>query len=229
MGVYSTAAPGGRRGGKPYYFVWQLDNKGFAAQELDAAFMPRGLPRLLAPEELKGRLRFEPGILAAPVSTPDFRQMQQPAPSSDVSDADLAQLQQARRTKQIENDMRASFTKALRALNRPRDRKHALTAIERLAQVTDGIVPAHRHMFRDFGVSLRQKALNELALQCARRALELSPQDDHAHFNMARILGLLGMYDEAGAHLRAAMNIDRTEPIYARMQAWLEREKSLKS
>lgn len=231
-GVYSSKSlartSDGKRA-KRFYFVWDLGNACYAAQALDNSFSPIEKPRLLSQAQLKANLRLEPGILAAPISTPDFRRIEA-APSvkndaTELTDLSIQELEKARRAKQVEADLRNNFDKALRALSRPRDRKGALAAISQIADSTEGIVPAHKHMFRDFGVSLRKKSLPELALNCAKRVLELAPNDDHAHFNMARLLSHLGMYDEAEAHLLKAIKLDRNEKIYPQMLSWLRKER----
>lgn len=232
LGVYSGRSVGRSADGKSvkrFYFVWDLENACYAAQALDNSFSPVEKPRLLSQAQLKASLKLEPGILAAPLSTPDFRRIQTPPPvraeATELTDASILELEKARKAKQIEMDMRNNFDKALRALSRPRDRKGALAAISQIAETTEGIGPVHKHMFRDFGVSLRKKSLPELALKCAKRTLELSPNDDHAHFNMARLLSILGLYDQAEAHLNTAIKIDRNEKIYFKMLKWLRDER----
>lgn len=228
IGVYSRPESAGR--GKRLYFVWQKDTDDFIVQELDRSLAPHGPVWPLKKKDLAANFRFEPEILAAPVSRaapetgPAMRPEEKAGGVAELTPSTLARLEKARRARQIENDMRENFKKALRGLNRPRDRQGALVALEQLARAREGIGPAHRHMFRDFGVSLRKKSLLELALICARRVLELTPDDDHAHFNMARILSLLGAPDRARAHLQRAMMIDPSEPVYSRFLEYLSRE-----
>lgn len=232
LGVYSEKAPG-KSGpliaGKIFYFVWKLENASFVMQKLDKSLAPTGPLRLVTQERLDSSYMSEPSILAAPISTPDFRQLnidqEKGHKAAALTDDTLAELEKARKTKQVEMDLRSSFDKALRALSRPRDRKGALAAIEQLANATNGIVPAHKHMFRDFGVSLRKKSLPKLALQCAKRVVELSPNDDHAHFNIARILNILGMKEEAAAHVRKAIELDKSETVYRKLQTYIENHK----
>lgn len=235
LGVYSLATGQTKKGSrtrKLLFFVWQLDGDVVAIQELNEALVPVSGPELIPAARLKTQFNLEPSILAAPITTPDFRQKASPVrqrEATELNDDTLLKLEQARKSKQVENDLRNNFNKAMRALNRPRDRKGALAALEQLAETRKGIVPQHRHMFRDFGVSLRKKSLPELSLRCALRALELSPNDDHAHFNVARAMSLLGLFDEADAHLRKARQLDKTEKIYPRMQAYLRSLRSKKS
>lgn len=225
LGVYSGPLPS-QPGKKAKFFAWQLANATYAIQELDAALSARGKP-LAVPAQIFNKVyKNEPAILAFPVTTPDFRQLA-PAPASQTAspDTDLGQLEKARKARQLENDLRDAFSKALRALARPRDRKGAIAALERIAASKDGIGPAHRHMFRDFGVILRKKSMPELALVCAKRVVALSPNDDHARFNLARIHTILGQYEDASRELRQAMQLDPSEPVYSRMERHLARER----
>ncbi len=126
-------------------------------------------------------------------------------------------LEAARKAKVVESKLRETFRQTLLRLKRPRERKAALLALEQLAQTKDGIVPVHKHMFRDFGVRLRQNSQPDLALLFSRKAVELAPEDDHAHFNLARILCSLGLYDEAAAHIGTALSMSSGEPLYFKL------------
>ena len=128
-------------------------------------------------------------------------------------------LEAARKAKVLETHLRETFRQTLLRLKRPRERKAAMLALEKIAGTTEGIVPSHKHMFRDFGVRLRQNFQPALALLFNRKAVELAPEDDHARFNLARILCALGQYDEAAEHIRVAMDMDKKEPLYEKMLA----------
>lgn len=237
LGVYSERSQNGSAptgGGTPgrgrRFFVWELSPADYAIQELDGALEPRARVRLISAGRLQSGFQLEPSILVAPITQPDFGHAERetgdtaPRAAAELNDDTLRELENARRAKQVENDLRGSFRKALRGLGRPREREAALAALEQLSGVTDGIVPVHKHMFRDFGVTLRKKDLPELALRCGLRVLELAPDDDHGHFNLARILCALGDYDKAAAHVETAMRLDGGEPVYPRMLAHIRRQ-----
>lgn len=131
----------------------------------------------------------------------------------------------ARQAKMTESKLREAFRQALLRLKRPRERLGALKTLEQLAETTENICTAHKHMFRDFGVRLRQNSHPDLALLFSRKVVQLAPNDDHAHFNLARVLCVLGQYDEAAAHIRAAMNMDSDEHLYFRMLVYIRKEK----
>lgn len=155
------------------------------------------------------------------------RQSRTPAPaptSPPVAKQQAVDLEATRKAYILESRLRETFRQTLLRLKRPRERKAALLALEQLAGTTQGIVPAHKHMFRDFGVRLRQSKLVTQAVLCTRRVVELAPEDDHARFNLARLLCILGKYDEAIVHIRAAISMDKKEPVYEKLLTYILEE-----
>lgn len=238
LGVYSQSLTKADGSHKTFFFVWELAEADYAVQRLDSAFQPREKARRVSAARFAAYFRAEPSILAMPVTMPDVRALADlpaaPAPDApaakapEVDDALLRRLESARRAKQTEVTLRENFRKALLRLKRPRERQAAVTALEQMAAATENIAPVHKHMFRDFGAKLRKTAMPDLALLFGRRALALAPEDDHAHFNLARILCALGAYDEAAEHIRIAMRLDAGEAIYPRMLAHIKKEKQLR-
>ncbi|MCL1915768.1 MAG: tetratricopeptide repeat protein [Desulfovibrionaceae bacterium] len=104
-----------------------------------------------------------------------------------------------------ENEMRSDFSLALMRL---RNNRHA--AIEDLEKILKRKAPfkaEHKHMFSDFGTALRRKKVNALACRFHERARELSPNDEHILFNLARVLYDSGKFAQAHEQLRKAVEI----------------------
>lgn len=150
-----------------------------------------------------------------------------PPPDTDQSDTDPAESPATapEQIKKTEDYLRGFFEKALKRSKRTGERTAAIEALKTVAEVEEGIVPAHKHMFADFGTSLRQNALLELALGCCKRVLELAPEDDHAHFNAARVLFDMNDLDGAEQHLLTAQSLDASEPVYAKMLDFIQKER----
>lgn len=106
---------------------------------------------------------------------------------------------------ELDKSIRAEFALSLMRFKRG-NKEGALQDFERLLAVEDGIVPAHKHMFTDFGIDLRKSKLYTLASRCFRRAVSLSPDDGHALFNLARICYEMGNFDKAVQYLDAALD-----------------------
>lgn len=106
---------------------------------------------------------------------------------------------------EVDKAVRAEFAMSLMRFRRG-NKEGALQDFERLLAVEEGIVPAHKHMFTDFGIDLRKSRLYTLASRCFRRAANLSPHDSHALFNLARIHYEMGNFGKAAQYLDAALD-----------------------
>ena len=200
----------------------QPAHKAAQAPTVKPGFTPLEMPKAKLPDSVQlvtGKadqppLPF-PDRTATGVTAVRYDEAQPPAVPAATKKA--YDLEAARKAKVVETKLRETFRQTLLRLKRPRERKAALLALEHLAQTNEGITPSHKHMFRDFGVRLRQNSQPDLALLFSRKAVELAPEDDHAHFNLARILCSLGMYDEAAAHVAAALSVSSEEPLYFKL------------
>lgn len=220
MGVYSTGTPAVRRQGasgprKRYWFVWDDLRGGRIVQLLDAAYKPVSEPQPISEQEFSQRYRLESSVFVTPISKLEL--------PDEVVDADLPlsvdvpaeltgrtpeqSLRSIESAAALDRDLREEFSTALAKLQRG-DKASAVNALERLAGRREGIVPAHKHMFTDFAVNLRKSRMHAVAFKFYQRALELSPEDSNAYFNMARIMFDLGDYEGTEKHLQQALNLD---------------------
>ncbi len=210
---------------KQYWFVWQdVAAKSYLVQRLDSAsFDPIGDPRLLPSNTFRQSFSREPHVTVLPVIQPDVADYigkafgsgkaekitlvsgSPGAPATPAGARDTAPPPP--NPEVVDKNLRAAFAKGVMRLRRG-DREIALREFQRLAAVTEGIIPAHKHMFTDFGVDLRKSRLPEQALQHFQRAVDLSPDDSHARFNIGRIYYELGKYRQAAAHLQKALDLE---------------------
>ena len=208
IGVYSSLSPGSKEGRgagkhKQYWFVWDSGDAGYRVQALDRAFQPQNETLAVDPAAFRASFSPEPSILAAPV-----RRDSMPAPPPRPQDgvpAVKTLAQRAAERAEVENHLRAHFSALLLKIRRDDDPQGAFRALQAIAEVEEGIVPEHKHMFAEFGINLRKGKLPEIALSHAKRVLALAPGDSHAHFNIARIYYMLGKFSEAERHLLAAL------------------------
>lgn len=66
----------------------------------------------------------------------------------------------------------------------------------------------HSHLFNRFGIQMRKAGMHQQALDYYRRALELSGDDEHLHFNTCRIHYELGEYGSAMACIVKALALN---------------------
>ena len=229
IGVYSVAAAQAAGQRKTLYFVWEAETGSFVVQRLNNAFQPVADPERMTADIFSQRFTAEPAILAMPVRSLDMSKVVGrfvPPPQAEQGGVfgEVSSAEQQRRARLVETGMRETFRKAVARLKRPKERQTAFTALEQLASVREGIQPQHKHMFRDFGARLRQLSYPSAALAFSRRVLDLAPDDDHAHFNMARILHAMGEDEAAIKHLQRAMLLDGSEPVYGRMLRYIRNQ-----
>ena len=233
IGVYSssTTKPKEGRGAakrKTYWFAWDCGDEGYRVQELDDTFQPKGEPLPMDFSTFQVSFVQEPSVFAAPIKLASFPaspvQPQSPQPSGGAAKPE----QRAAEWEEVESHVRAHFAALLLKIRRGDGLPDALQALRDIAEMEEGIVPEHKHMFAEFGINLRKGKLPEIALAHAKRVLSLAPGDSHGHFNIARIYHVLGELGEAEQHLQAALEFS-PDLGYARdFLAYIGKERRLK-
>ncbi len=198
LGVYSRTMSSGS---KVYFFVWTKNNL-YSVQKLDKAFNPIDLLKTIDAMSFKSLFKHEPGMKQNPSAKRGILPKEKPA--------SLLTPQS------VEQSMREQFKKTLRRMRREGLNEAAVLSLKNLVQVEEGIVPEHKHMFSEFGTQLRKSQHLEEALQFCKRTLSLSPTDDHAHFNAARVLMDMGNYDDAEQHLLTAQIINPESNVHGK-------------
>lgn len=239
LGVYSIRAKDAAAR-KRLFFVWADGDGSYIVQLLDGAYRPTGPLRNVNFTLFQGQFVYEPSILVAPLSVGQGENAAHDDPPSGTGempppmDAPVSPSSAPKASgtsgdaKEVENYLRSHFNKALRRVKRPEERTAALESLKTLADVEEGIVPEHKHMFTDFGITLRKNELLDLALSCSRRVLDLSPEDDHAHFNIARILYEMGRVDDAEQHLLAALDLAPDAIVCIKMLKYIQKQRRLR-
>ncbi|MBQ9537041.1 MAG: hypothetical protein IJU79_04530 [Desulfovibrionaceae bacterium] len=199
-------------------------------QELNEAYTPTGTVNITNSSIFQEYFVHEPHILAMPLSKPQVseQKLRAAVAPKPVDQSEKQRINEAL-ARAAEEALRANFAEAIANLSQPTLRNKAIRAIKKIAEQEDGIVPQHKHMFRDFSVSLRKKSLPEIALLFATRNVKLAPEDDHAHFNAARIYAILERFDDAIGELHTALDLEgeaADTAIYQKMLAYVERQKN---
>jgi len=221
---------------KRYWLVWFTDNDTVMIQALSAQRTVAGKQYRLRVEDFIHRFIKEPDVLLQPQvlahahlvehearSLPDEPYMfvlkdkhgadVTPELVSSSKALDIAREEAeafAREQKTPENvakNLKADFEKALDALENG-DRRNALKLLTKLADSKDGVLPEHKHVFAGFGSDLRKQKLPAAALQHQLRVVELSPKDDHALFNVARVYYDMGDYGNTIRYLNRAIALN---------------------
>ncbi len=186
-----------------YWFVKELENGKFSVQSLDMDFKCQGQPFEIGREKLFEDYHLEPDL--------SYRLLSQPLLVGDHyrATAKYAKAEQEYlKIKRIDEDnIRANFGLGLVYLSLDKTDK-ATYIFDRLVRLEEAFEPRHKHLFNEFGISLRKKRLFEEALKYYFRARELSPDDDHLLLNIARVYYEQGRLKEAEATAREALKLN---------------------
>lgn len=94
-----------------------------------------------------------------------------------------------------------------------------------LADIKGEFAPEHKHMFNEFGISLRKNELLDLALKNYFRALQLSPGDENLHHNIARVYWEKGDMHNCSLYLRKSLDLNPDMEYSQRFLRYLEKHK----
>lgn len=214
LGVFSAQSKDVRGNPqKQFFFAWRLSAE-YEVQRLDSTFSAKGAPRTINTSAFETLFVYEPTVLAVPLTE---KSQAQPAPESPEAVKPGPD--------EVEATLRTHFYKALRRLKNTREKDVARSAIQTLIEVDEGIEDSHKHLFAEFGVNLRKNKELDAALAFCKRVLALAPQDDHAYFNVSRVLLEMGQWDEAEQHLRAAITMAPDTNLYHKMLRYLQSER----
>ena len=107
----------------------------------------------------------------------------------------------------VEREAMAAFGLGLAHLKRgSKDRAKGI--FTDLAGIQADFEPTHKHMFNEFGISLRKSEFYDLALRHYRRALELGPDDENLHHNIARVHWELKDMDNCVRYLEKSLELN---------------------
>lgn len=182
---------------KQYWLVHELGEDDLAeVQPINENLIPTGKKRNISIDTLLDRFTPEPdfyiksevpeaGDKGGSVLDLDDAPLTPPAPSG-PSGTEIEGFELTGEPEDIEKNARASFGLGLTYLKRGNMTK-AVDIFNALTESEAPFAPEHKHMFNEFGISLRKERLLDTALNCYLRALDLAPgSDENLAHNIAR-------------------------------------------
>ncbi|MEW5773431.1 MAG: tetratricopeptide repeat protein [Thermodesulfobacteriota bacterium] len=181
-----TGATQRRTKAKQYWLVNELDGDQAEIQPINENLIPIGKKRVIRLEDLLERFEPEPEFYvhtgrASPEALRELRERK----ADGTVEIDLEGFDLTGSPEDVEKSARSSFGLGLTYLKRG-NREKAEDIFRRLAEVKADFAPEHKHMFNDFGISLRKQSLLDLAVMHYLRALDLAGNDENLHHNIAR-------------------------------------------
>lgn len=197
-GVFSTESShylgfgGSRRRVSQQIFVMAEEQEGgdFSIQRLNRNFLPSGPAKILKREELLRQYVPEPSIYMNKV-VPIMRRMEETVERGDRhrerSELFSAEFEYQTALGLDEDHVRATFGLGLTYLER-HEAENAERVFRKLVRLEAAFQTEHKHLFNEFGIQMRKLGMYSQAMKYYARAFQLSKDDEHLIYNMARTL-----------------------------------------
>lgn len=221
-GIYSSRASGWIGSGmtkrkvvsKRFWFAFRTPDGNFKVQPLTSTMVPVGTPRDVSEEEFRKNFEHEPDFYVDParvISLMPEKDRPQPVASATPGVSERKPVcdsaERAALLEKQENEARTDFGMGLTHFRRGNTRK-ALDIFNGIVERQVDWDADHKHMFCEFGTGLRKTRLLDVALKHYFKALELAPQDEHLHHNIARVFYEQNKYDSCREWLEKSLEIN---------------------
>ncbi|OIO02298.1 MAG: hypothetical protein AUJ49_06405 [Desulfovibrionaceae bacterium CG1_02_65_16] len=212
---------------KMYWFCAQTDDQSVGVQALNKNMVPAGTVTPVPVEDFLARYNPEPEMYLKTV----YPKMQEL--SSTVSRAEESRQRGALYSAQFdfenalavdEENVRANFGLGLTYVERGESAK-AQDILGRIVGLEAAFAPEHKHLFNEFGISLRKSRMIDQSIEYYTRALTLSTTDENLHYNVARAFYDKGDLEKCREHLAEALRLNPDHEEAKRFVEFLDTKK----
>ncbi|WP_419778744.1 hypothetical protein [Maridesulfovibrio sp.] len=172
------------------YFAEERDNGEIGLRVLNENDVPSGEEQVISKDELLESFTPEVELYTSTVF-PAIQQLNKTLAKADrqrqQGNTFTAEMEYGKALKIDEENIRANFGIGLCYLDRNEAEK-ATDVFERLIMLDATFEKQHKHLFNDFGISLRKNRMFDAAVKFYSRALGLTDNDENLYFNIARCL-----------------------------------------
>jgi tetratricopeptide (TPR) repeat protein len=174
---------------KTYWFADEIEENLLEIQPLNKSYIPSGPKRKITIEDLLAKFAPEPEFYIStvyPKLQELSRTIQKGERHREKGEIFSAELEFNEALKVDEENVKANFGLGLTYLDRGEAHK-ANDIFERLVRLDAAFESEHKHLFNDFGISLRKNKMLDQALDYYRKAESLTDSDENLYYNMARV------------------------------------------
>ncbi len=211
---------------KGYWFVETISDGKLECQPLNSQYVPSGPKRTISLDELIEKYSPEPEFYMSSV----FPKMQELQKNIDDGDEHrtkgenfAAECEYGAALEIDEENVRANFGIGLTYLQRG-DAEKAKNIFDRLVRLEGTFDTKHKHLFNDFGISLRKSALFLEAADYYQRAIELTQADENLYFNLARTYLELKKYSECMENLLKVLEFEPQHETGLKFIRWMQKK-----
>ncbi len=197
--------------GKKYWLATKLDDDRFELLLLNENWVPTGESNVIGDGEFAAHYALEL----------DYYQ-QHVRPAMDQQDGRLrrgeahreqgelysAEMEYSEALAVDEKNVRVTFGLGMTYLGKG-DVERAQEVFAKVLQLKSAFAPEHKHMFNDFGISMRKNGMYREALQYYNRGVDLDSTDENLFFNIARTHYEAGDWENCFRYLTMCLEKNR--------------------
>lgn len=122
-----------------------------------------------------------------------------------------------------EQNVRANFGIGLCLLERD-EKEKAKEVFDRIVKIDSAFENGHKHLFNEYGIALRKKALVDQAVDYYKRALDLSKDDENLWYNLGRVYFDQERWAECAEAAAQCLALNPEHPEGRKMLAYLTKK-----
>ncbi len=212
---------------KIFWFVEEMDDGSLLLQSINANYIPTGVKKKIDKDTLLEKYSPEPEFYTT-VVYPKIKELDEKIDAADEHRAKgenfAAEYEYSNALKVDVENVRANFGIGLTYLERG-DTDKANNIFERLMNLEGAYESKHKHLFNEFGISLRKSKLYAQAQEYYQKAIDLHKNDENLHLNIARVYFELKMYDKCLESLSTVLEINKGNDLAVKFATWLRDQK----
>jgi len=212
-----------------YWFAEEDENSVVWIQPLNVNYVPSGPKQEISKDEFLEQYEPEPEFYTSKVF-PSIRKLNQTIAKAERhrgnGETFSAEFEFGNALRVDEENIRANFGLGLTYLERGETTK-ADNIFQRLIKMEATFEAEHKHLFNDFGINLRKNEMYDQAVEYYGKALELSPNDEHLHYNIARAYFGKANIAKTVEHLRTALTLNKDLDIAKKFLLYLKKNNLL--
>lgn len=195
---------------KTYWYAVELESGALEVQPLNSSNVPSGPKLSVEREKFLSTYHPEPEHYTE-VVLPSLKGMKDSVRRGEDhrnnAESYSAEYEFTHAVEVDEENVRANFGLGLTYLERG-ETGRAEDIFKRLVGIGATYDPEHKHLFNDFGISLRKNGMINQALEYYHKAEELSAGDENLCLNIARAYYEKGDFDNCLKYLKKALDIN---------------------
>ncbi|WP_319778741.1 tetratricopeptide repeat protein [Maridesulfovibrio sp.] len=211
------------------YFAEEKDNGEIGLRVLNENNVPAGEEQIISKEELLESFTPEVELYISTVF-PAIQELNRTLAKADrhrqEGNTFTAEMEYGKALNIDEENIRANFGIGLCYLDRNEADK-ATDVFSRLIDLDAAFEQRHKHLFNDFGISLRKNKLFDEAVNFYSRAVGLTDDDENIYFNIARCLYEKGDRKGAMKNAKKCLAINPDSAPAMKLKKHLSKKKSL--